>query len=355
MKIRIFFTNYVDQDNFNAQSLNVREIALRLNPQLFKSTLFYARTPDPRLLNQPSIRLVKLPRRLGTVKIFQEFFRGQDIIFRANFSRFTYLYLLMPAFLRRGAKIVEWFEAPAYEHIVWEPHYVEILFKAVISRIPDRVAMTGYTAESNYRTYGFKSDGLIPVGVDTQVFVPPTRRQNEVPVVLFVGTLIERKNPHVALLAARLFPNARFILVGSKRGDFYEVLRKLKDRWNLANVTIEDPMPHSQLSALMQKCDIFFHPATVESVGKVILEAAATGMPGLMLDRYRSPAILDGITGYQVKNFTQMFQRLQLMLEDVELRRRLGRAAVDYAREFDWSVVTRQWEQKFLELLGKKF
>jgi len=354
MKIRIFFTNYVDLDNFNAQSLNVREIALRLNPQLFESTLFYERTPDPRLLNQPSIRLVKIPRRLGTVKIFQEFFRGQDIIFRANLIRFTYLYLLMPGFLRRGAKIIEWFEGPDNEYVVWQPHYLKIIYKALISRVEDRIAMTEYTAESLYKAYGFKSASLIPVGVDTHFFTPPEGRDNNPPNVLFVGTLIERKKPDSALIAARLFPEANFIIVGGRRGDYYLLLKELVDKWKLKNVTILDPMPHSHLVNLMRKCDIFFHPSLVESISKVIIEAGATGMPGIMLDTYRSPAMLNGVTGFQVKNLERMLEKLELLLADRDLRLKMGAAAVEYAQQFDWDVITKQWEQKFLELTEKQ-
>jgi glycosyltransferase involved in cell wall biosynthesis len=355
MTIRILFTNYVDLDNFNAQSLNGREIALRLNPQLFQSTLFYERIPDPRLLNRASIRLVKIPRRLGTLKILSEFFRGQDIIFRANLIRFSYLYLLMPNFLRRGAKIVEWFEAPTHEYLVWEPRYLELVYKWVIARVVDRVAMTEYVAEANLKHYGFKADAdLIPVGVDTRLFVPPPRRQNQVPVVLFVGTLIERKNPHLVLLAARLFPRAKFVLVGAKRGKFYLILQQLAEKWDLENVTFYGPMPHRQLVTLMQKCDIFFHSSVAESIGKVVLEAGATGMPALIFDSFRSPAVLDGVTGFQVKNQEQMLDRLNLLLEDQEIRQRMGDAAIDYVKNFDWDLITKKWEKKFLELMKEK-
>jgi len=354
MKIRIFFTNYIDIDNFNAQSLNAREIALRLNPDLFQSTLFYERSPDPRLVNKPHIRLIKIPGRLGTLKIFAEFFQGHDIIFRANLIRFTYLYLLLPRFLRRGSKIVEWFEAPSVEHLVWEPHYLEILYKLVISRVPDRIAMTEFTAESQFQYYGFNSNGLIPVGVDTQLFVPPPQRDNKVPVVLFVGTLIERKGPHLVLLAAHLFPQVKFILVGAKRGAFHMVLQQLMKKWDLRNVEFVDPMPHSQLVGLMQRCDILLHPSETESIGKVIIEVGASGMPALMFDRYRSPAVLDGVTGFQVKNMEQMLDRLNLLLEDKELRQRMGNAAIDYARKFDWTIITKKWEMEFLKLVEKQ-
>lgn len=82
-KIKILFSNFVDADNHNAQSLNAREIALRLNPQQFQVTLLYQHTPDPRLLNKEWIRLVRLPTRLGTLTMLRQAL-AQDIVFRAN-------------------------------------------------------------------------------------------------------------------------------------------------------------------------------------------------------------------------------------------------------------------------------
>lgn len=354
MKIRIFFTNYIDSDNFNAQSLNVREIALRLDPRLFRSTLFYERVPDHRLLNRSSIRLIKIPSRFGSLKIYKEFFRGQDIIFRANLIRFTYFFLIMPNFLRQGAKMVEWFEGPAKENLIHEPRYLEVLYTSIISRVPDRVAMSKFIAESNFRNYGFKSDRLIPAGVDTRLFCPPPGRNNNSPTVLFIGTLVERKGPRLVLEAARLFPGTKFILVGAKRGNYYKILEQMVQEWELHNVTFVPPIPHNKLATLMQKCDILLHPSEVEGVSKVTLEAAATGMPVLMFDWYDTPTVIDGVTGFLVKNQKEMLDRCNLLIKDQELRLRMGNAAIMHAKMFDWDIIAKLWEMKFLDIMMQK-
>ena len=64
--IRVLFNVCADEDNYNAQSLNAREIALRLPANQFSSALFFEKNADQRLL-RPGIRLVKLPsqRRTG--------------------------------------------------------------------------------------------------------------------------------------------------------------------------------------------------------------------------------------------------------------------------------------------------
>ena len=71
-KVRVLFLVGVDTDNTNAQSLNAREIALRLDPERFQSILWFEREPDPRLRDRTAIRLLKLPSRAKTWWIFKE-------------------------------------------------------------------------------------------------------------------------------------------------------------------------------------------------------------------------------------------------------------------------------------------
>jgi glycosyltransferase involved in cell wall biosynthesis len=354
-RIRVLFTNWVDISNYNAQSLNVREIALRLDPSRFRSTMFYQRTPDPRLVNIPHIRLIKIPPRLGTLRMLAELIRGQDILFRANLIRFTYLYLMIPKVLRSRSTIVEWGEAPSRPHFIWDgAAALERRYKFVQARISHRVSMTSWVAETNLEDYGLKTDRLIPVGVDTQLFSEPVSRDNPAPVVLFVGTLIKRKGPHVVLMAARRFRGAKFVLVGTKRGEFYLALERLIRKWKLTNVEILDPLPHTGLVKLMQQSDIMFHPSKVEGMPKILLEGGATGLPGVVFEYYRTPSVVDGVNGFQVRNYAELMEKLELLIENPDLRQRLGRQAVALAKEFDWDVVVRQWEDVFEDVSRAK-
>jgi glycosyltransferase involved in cell wall biosynthesis len=351
-RIQVLFTNWVDVYNYNAQSLNAREIALRLDPGCFQSTMFYEKTPDPRLVNVSYIKLIKIPHRLGTFRMLAALMRGQDILFRANLIRFTYLYLTLPKAVRGRSTIIEWAEAPSRPHFIWDDSAaLEKWYKFVQARISHRVSMTSWVAETNLEDYGLKTDRLIPVGVDTKLFGPPATRDNTAPVVLFVGTLIKRKGPHVVLMAARRFRGARFVLVGAKRGDFYLVLGRLIRKWNLTNVDILDPLPHAELAKLMQKSDIILHPSKVESIGKILLEGGATGLPGLVFNNYHTPAVVDGVTGFQARDYAELMEKLSLLIENRDLRQRLGRQAITLAKEFDWDVIVRQWEDVFKDVI----
>jgi len=40
----------------------------------------------------------------------------------------------------------------------------------------------------------------------------------------------------------------------------------------------------------------------------------------------------------------------QLLVRDRELRLRMGTAAVEHVKQFSWDVITRKWEEVFVEL-----
>ena len=97
----------------------------------------------------------------------------------------------------------------------------------------------------------------------------------------------------------------------------------------------------------MRDSDIFILPSRVEGMPKVTLEAAATGLPCIVFSDYKTPSVVDGMTGFQVETFEQMLNRLQLLIQDEDLRRRMGAAATSYAKQFDWDHIAAQWEATF--------
>src|ERR1035438_10860411 len=105
-KIRVLFLPVVDADNTNAQSLNVREITLRLDPEPCQSTLWYEHEPDLRLRNLAGIRLLRLPSRGKSWRILSEMLAGYNIIAYIYYSPASYLFLCIPRLMGRRTKAV---------------------------------------------------------------------------------------------------------------------------------------------------------------------------------------------------------------------------------------------------------
>jgi glycosyltransferase involved in cell wall biosynthesis len=82
--------------------------------------------------------------------------------------------------------------------------------------------------------------------------------------------------------------------------------------------------------------DLFVFPGIRESLGMVFLEAQACGLPAVAFDNAGVPeAVKDGVTGllvpaFDAKAFEEAIARL---LNDAQLRRRMGRAAQSFVRQ----------------------
>jgi glycosyltransferase involved in cell wall biosynthesis len=347
--IRILFNVCADADNYNAQSLNAREIALRLDAAHFESTLFFERSPDTRLL-RAGIRTVKLPERRKTIRILREMMGRYDFIVYIDLSPASYTYLHLPRLLRRATKSVLCMEGPR-GNLDGVSATVRKYADYAVRHADLRTAVSEFVAQDAWDLCGIRPDMIMPVGVDTRVFSPPVVRNRQVATILFVGHLIERKGAHLVYEAAKRLPQARFRLIGNARDGFGRELLNEHKKAKLSNVSIEKPVPHPQLADAMRDSDIFILPSRIEGMPKVTLEAAATGLPCIVFSDYKTPSVADGVTGFQVETFEQMLDRLQLLIQDADLRRRMSAAATSYAKQFDWDLIAARWEATFAEVL----
>lgn len=347
-KVRVLFLPDVDSNNTNAQSLNVREIALRLDPERIHSTLWYEHKPDPRLRNLPGIRLQPLPARGKTLRILREMLGDYDIVAYMDYSPASYMFVHLPRLLRR-AKAVLHVEAPSSQ-LTNPTRQLRLLYAGVQSRCDIYTAITEFIAGELQSSAKKRASYILPVGVDTNLFSPPAERSNPVPVVLFAGTLIERKGPQYVVDSAAQFPDAIFRIVGASREGFEEVLRQKIAQSNLKNVTLEGPKTQLQMLEILRQSDIFLLPSRLEGIPKVTLEAAATGLPCIVFRDYETPSVVDGVTGFQVATFEEMMQALARLIRDRSLRERLGAAARKHMANFDWDPVSRQWQSVYLKI-----
>lgn len=43
-----------------------------------------------------------------------------------------------------------------------------------------------------------------------------------------------------------------------------------------------------------------------------------------------------------------MMEKLEILIDDTDLRRRMGKRAREHAEKFDWSIIVKKWENDFL-------
>jgi glycosyltransferase involved in cell wall biosynthesis len=346
-RIRLLFLSSVDAQSTNAQSLNTRELVLRLDASRFEITLLYRYEPDPRLLNREHIRLLPLPSRLKTLYLLREMLSGYDIIAYMDYSPASYLFLHLPAVARRHAKTVLHAEGPV--RLDDAPRLLQFLYGGVVTRCDVYTAITDRVARDYASILHRKARYILPVGVDVGLFAP-SDGSHGAPTVLFVGTLMKSKAPLDVLEAAAHFLNVRFRLIGPGRDGYEKVVRKRIAELRLGNVLLEGAKPQAEIAAAMRESDIFLLPSRGEGLPKVTLEAAASGLPCVVFRDYDTPSVVDGITGFQVSTFEEMLNKIRLLIADPHLRRKMGAAGRKHAEQFDWNLIGKRWQDAYLNI-----
>ena len=352
--VRILVDSLADQGLTNSQMTNAREIIRRLTPECFHVAVFCAGVPDGGVEQRPNTSLVRLPRRRRTMRIFREFVLGRhDILFYVKSSPASRMYLGLRRRWKDSRITIGNIEsqsdlrneptvAPAAVHL-WE---------RTVLRCDYLFSNSRSVQQSLQREYKLSSE-IVPTGVDTTFFTPAWERPaNLRPRVLFVGSLRLFKQPQLLLDAAARFPAADFVIAGE--GLMADELRTRIERERLTNVTLTGLLAAEQLKQHYQQADIFLFPSAWEGSPKVLLEAAACGLPVIARKNYQPETVVHGETGYLVGSDDELFARLQEMLSYPEQRRKLGEAGRRHSKLFDWDPITRRWEEVFLDLMARK-
>jgi glycosyltransferase involved in cell wall biosynthesis len=106
---------------------------------------------------------------------------------------------------------------------------------------------------------------------------------------------------------------------------------------------------HAQLPAFSSQYRFFFNPIRYTSLGLAVIEAMMIGLPVIGLATTEMSTVIDnGVSGYVDTNVDALIERMQALIEDPQLARRLGEGARRYASErFHIDRFVDDWNQAF--------
>jgi D-inositol-3-phosphate glycosyltransferase len=194
---------------------------------------------------------------------------------------------------------------------------------------------------------------VVPCGVDLSLFHPDgpvDSRRPDVPRLVVVSRMVERKGIGNVIAAMPLLPDAELVVAGGPPREELpwdpEGRRLLALRRELGvedRVDIRGQIERDEVPALMRSADVVVCAPWYEPFGMVAVEAMACGVPvvasavGGLID-----TVVDGRTGRHVppRDPRAIAAAAGELLADQELRRRLGHAAVERARtRYGWDRV----------------
>lgn len=200
---------------------------------------------------------------------------------------------------------------------------------------------------------GFRNCHVLGRGLDAMHFHPARRSEGkraawgmgeDDPVLICTSRLAPEKNLGLALRAfdavRQRVPDARLVLVGN--GPLQERLR------GRAGVVVVGAVPHEEVGAHLAAADVFLFSSETETYGNVLTEAMACGLATVSYDYAASGMhVHHGVNGLQVALGDEdgFVREAVRVVEDHELRRRLGVAARRTAAALDWDHVVVRFEE----------
>lgn len=185
-------------------------------------------------------------------------------------------------------------------------------------------------------------------GIDLTRFSPELRDEETVraagggtdtPVLLMVSRLVKEKDMADLVAVDRILRErgVRFSLALVGDGPMRAELERSLPRAVFAGHREGDALARWYASG-----DVFVFPSTTETLGNVVLEALASGLPAVVVDRGGPQDLIEpGVNGFvaRANDPASIADALQPLLEDAELRGRMSAAARVSARSRSWEEI----------------
>ena len=141
-------------------------------------------------------------------------------------------------------------------------------------------------------------------------------------IAIFVGSFIERKGPDRVIEASKKVPNTKLIMVG------WGNIQKSDQ------IIFQGKIPHNQLVHYLNAADVFVLPTLAEGCCNAIVEALACGLPIISSDYSFNYDILNNENAILIdpKSIEEIASAIQLLSDDLELRKRMSINALETAK-----------------------
>jgi glycogen(starch) synthase len=344
--VRVFSLTFAEDAYQNAQQLNVRELASRLDPSRFEIALLSDGSGPATILDRSNVRALRVPRRGRALRILLRLLAGGfDVLIHPHVGWAEAVYLRLPRWWpsRRRARVLVSVEGDLAQ-LDEVPRGVRERLESVYRRADAVFPITDHVAATLKARTG-RGGPVVPVGVDLEIFHPRDPRSDSArPLrVLCVGKVKDWKRPELARLAAERLPDLEFTWIGDGE-------RLASERAQAPpNLSLQGQVDHRTLPDVYRGSDVFLHPSRMEGLPKVMLEALASGLPVVAFADYDPRFVTEAGAGFVVRDGEAMIAALRRLADDPELRAQMSARARAAAEKFGWDAVTRRWEEIFLD------
>ena len=206
--------------------------------------------------------------------------------------------------------------------------------------------------------YTDKEINYIPNGIHLDAF-KPTHEDRDENMVLFIGRLEKRKGARQAIKAFAVLkqskPKAKLVICGD--GPLRKSLQQYVRDNEIEDVEFKGYITEDEKISLLNKCAVYTSPALYgESFGIVLVEAMAMCAPIVchFNEGYKWTMRDTGrLSLVDCKDPVEYADRLQLIMEDKDLRDVWQKWACEYVKQFDYVNIVDSYEKLYKKSLKK--
>lgn len=224
-------------------------------------------------------------------------------------------------------------------------------------RLANRITVQFSSYIVDYPSYLRSKIEVIPNPVfPASTYAKPCKSDNGQFFLLAVGRLSYQKNFEALIESfynlAREYPDWRLVIAGE--GENRSNIERLIHNRNLSNrVSLLGAIKH--MPELYTSCHLLCLPSRWEGFPNVIAEGLAHGLPciGYSDCAGMGNLIVDGQTGMLAQgngNIETLTISLKVLMNDHQLRERMGRNAIDSMKKYESKKIFDKWERLFEEM-----
>jgi len=181
-------------------------------------------------------------------------------------------------------------------------------------------------------------------GIDAQLFNPAKKdrafikgiTKNDDPIILFTSRLVWEKNLQQLIDLYKLYEAKKipmnFMVVG-------DGVARAEIEQQMPNAHFMGMIDHAKLSVLYASSDVYFFPSDTETFGNVVIEAMASGLPGVAADGGGPKSFMvDGTNGFLCppNDVFAYFERIQELLANPKLRQKIIYEGLSTVKGMSW-------------------
>jgi len=208
--------------------------------------------------------------------------------------------------------------------------FLKLFFKKI-----DAFLTIGKRSKEFYLSYGIPEEKmfLTPYSIDNEFFINQREKEKkifktEMPVILYVSKMTERKRPQDLLFAFEKLKQKAFLLFVGE-GRLRPLLEKYVKEKKISNVVFVGFKNQRELAKYYLSADIFVLPSSYEPWGLVINEAMCFSLPVIATKETSAvdDLVFHGENGFIYKSgdVEKLAQYLDYLLSNPEIRKKMGR------------------------------